>query len=322
MGYIDDKEKMKADLNDHYHKIWFLIKITFIALAALLFLFCVVLVIGLISGDTGDTEPPVIDAPSSVVGYVGQTPTYKKFITVSDNDGQKPKVEVDNSKVKINKEGTYPVYYTVTDKAGNVSKHTLRYIVKSAEYSWDALEEQIEAIVESGKVAVKGSKKEQVREIYRYVNAKSTIDFTDESNIPNINRNNWESDWIEEAVLTLDSKEGDCYSYYSLSKAFFEYFEIENKGVKRAEGYAESNDDGTHFWNVVEIEEGWYYFDATSLKGTFKDGTSNACLITQKKLDGYRASDYKKHDVEDYFYKMTTADRNRFAQDLATKELK
>ena len=107
------------------------------------------------------------------------------------------------------------------------------------------------------------------------------------------------SDWTEEAVRTLESEEGDCYSYYSLSKAFFEYFGIENVGIRRSENYEDAEEDGTHFWCVVNVEEGWYYYDATRLAGTFDDGSRNACLITEAKLKSYRGS-----HGEDYFYKM------------------
>ena len=144
------------------------------------------------------------------------------------------------------------------------------------------------------------SKTEQVKKIYAYVNSKETIYFTDESNIPDINRDSWESDWMEEAVRTLESEQGDCYSYYSLSKAFFEYFGIENIGIRRAENYEGADEDGTHFWSVVKVEGGWYYYDATRLAGSFNDGTRNACLITEAKLKSYRTS-----KGEDTFYKMT-----------------
>ena len=315
MSYMNEKEKMKADITRHYHNVWLVIKITFITLAATLAMFCLALIF------IGDTEPPKIEAPSSVVGYVGDKPAYKKFISVSDNDGSDPKIEVDASKVNTKKAGTYYVNYTVTDKAGNVSTHKLKFIVKDAKYNWDVLEDRIKEIIEDGDVKEKSSTEAQIREIYRYVNAKTTIDFTDESNTPNIDRNNWESDWIEEAILTLDSKEGDCYSYYALSKAFFEYFGIENDGVKRAEGYKGSKDDGTHFWNVVKVGNKWYYYDATSLKGTYADGIENHCLVTQEAIDEYRASDYKKHDVSDYFYKMSSSDIEKWSKKLATKEL-
>ena len=95
---------------------------------------------------------------------------------------------------------------------------------------------------------------------------------------------------------------GDCYSFYAVSKAFFEYFEIENAGIQRS---ADSSESGTHYWNIVKVEEGWYYFDATRLGGTFSDGGRNACLVTEAKLLGYKTS---KGGTEFYKLNKTNAD--------------
>ena len=303
MSYIQDKEKMKKESDAYKNKVLFLMKITFCVIAAMLLVFCVTLVVSLITGGSSknDTEAPTVVGPSGnvFVGYVGDKPIYKSMINVSDNVDERPSVNVDNSKVNPNKEGSYKVYYTVTDAAGNVTEYTLTYIVKKAEYSEAQLMEMIADKADELGITKDMTKTEQVRRIYDYVNSKDTIYFTDESNIPDINRDSWESDWTEEAVRTLESEEGDCYSYYSLSKAFFEYFGIENVGIRRSENYEDAEEDGTHFWSAVKVEEGWYYYDATRLAGTFDDGSRNACLITEAKLKSYRGS-----HGEDYFYKM------------------
>ena len=150
------------------------------------------------------------------------------------------------------------------------------------------------------------SRRKIVEDIYNYVKdptttvpANANIEFNDKrSNDPNQfnqngkkNRNGWKYDWIDEAYLTLtmDDMEGDCYTYYAVSKAFFEYFGIENVGIQRAESSSQS---GTHYWHVVNIGTSlapkWYYYDSTRLGGTFtSDGTSNSCLITEYKLSKY-----------------------------------
>lgn len=303
MSYINDKEKMNKEASIYRKRVWLVIKITFCVIAVLLLAFCVTLVISLMRGDkaNADTEPPTIIAPSgnTVVGYVGESPIYKKMIRVYDNVDPSPAVTVDNSGVNINQEGSYKVYYVVTDEAGNISRYTLTYVIKKAEYSQAQLMELIAQKASELGITKDMSKTEQVKKIYAYVNSKDTIYFTDESNIPDIDRDSWESDWTEEAVRTLESEEGDCYSYYSLSKAFFEYFGIENVGIRRSENYEGAEDDGTHFWSVVKVENGWYYYDATRLAGTFNDGSRNACLITESKLKSYRGS-----HGEDYFYNM------------------
>ena len=315
MSYISDKEKMKKDVQERKNTVLFAIKITFFAFAVALLVFCITFVLSAIFGwgedskKTDNLDPSIsqnfnIDGfdtfNGGVVGYVGQTPTFKKFIVLSDGVISDIQHNVD-----INTEGTYPVKYTITDTDGNVSYFTLQYVVKKAEYSDAMLMETIARIAEQLGITKSMTKVEQVRAIYKYVNSSSTVKFTDESNIPNIDRNKWESDWREEAVLGLESNEGDCYTYYSISKAFFEYFGIENIGIKRAENYEGAEDDGTHFWSAVNVGEGgaakWYYYDATRLNGYFNGDRSdnNACLITEEKLKTHRTS-----KGGDYFYRM------------------
>ena len=151
---------------------------------------------------------------------------------------------------------------------------------------------------------------QKVRKIYEYVNdpekngSSARIYFTDESNIPNIDRSKWQTDWVEEAYRTLKPladgearTEGDCYSYYAASKAFFAYYKIDNKGIKR--NAAESNMEGTHFWSVVNVgsaaEPMWYFYDATRLAGTFSDGSKECCLRTLDELNSYKASQSGKY---------------------------
>ena len=59
------------------------------------------------------------------------------------------------------------------------------------------------------------TKVEQVRAIYKYVNASSTVKFTDESNIPNIDRSKIKdpSNQLDEFTLVIDKKNDfDIYS--------------------------------------------------------------------------------------------------------------
>ena len=292
MSYKSDKERMKREASEYQGKVWFIIKITFIVFACLLVLFCVVFAMSTTWEEPApaDTVAPEIVGPTGnkVVGYVGEKPLYKQMVGVRDNMDDAPVIEVNNKSVNIDKEGEYKVYFRAKDKSGNVSEvYTLTYVVKSKQYSKDTLMALVAEKADELGITFEMTKKEQVIKIYSYVNNKKTIEFTNESNIPDIDRRNWEIDWVEEAIRAFDTEEGDCYTYYSLSKAFFEYFGIRNEGLQRS---PESEEEGTHFWSIVEVEEGWYYYDATRLAGKFSDGTRNACLITQSKLDSYETS--------------------------------
>ncbi len=262
---------------------------------------CVLLIVDLatdgaddnLGGNGADRQKPVITLKSgdAIYMYVGENIAWKSFVNVSDNSGSVT-LEPNASRVNKDKEGKYTVTYIATDASGNRTELDVTVIVAKKEYSQTTLMENIAKKATVLGITESMSTEQKVRKIYEYVNSKETVLFTDESNIPNINRKNWKTDWVEEAARTLESHEGDCYSYYSLSKAFFEYFGIENEGIQRE---AVANMEGTHFWSIVNIgNDTWYYYDATRLAGEFSDGTKNSCLITLQKLQGYLTSDKEK----------------------------
>ncbi len=311
MSYTNDKKNMNEQIARRKNKLILIIKITFIALSVSLVALLITLFATLFLAD----EPPVIQPASSVevVGYVGaeQAPTYKKYVTVTD-DKDTPedlltRLEVNATAVRLNKEGTYPVYYKVKDSSGNESYFTINYKLIKNDYPIEKLNEIVARIAAENGITEDLDTETKIRKIYAFAN--TIIAWSGgigTSNIPNINRNNWKTDWIQEAIRTLelyerDECEGDCYSYYSVSKAFFEYFGIKNIGLRRDMAWdnkTDSNGDrlGTHFWQIVSVDGDWYYYDATRLKGSF----TNACLITQEKLDSYVTS-----SGGTYFYKIS-----------------
>ncbi len=302
------------------------IKITVIALAASLLLTAVAVVVALVTesggGLSSDKQAPEIQGPegNAVEVFLGDAIAYKSFVKVSDDSG-KYKLKVDDSRVNADQEGTYSVTYTATDEAGNEEQYTLKLTIKRELYSRHTLMELVDKKAQMLGLSKEMSKTELVRGIYDYVNSPSkgkndaNIYFSDESNTPTQqqSRDNWENDWIEEAVRTLQMSDmkGDCYTYYSVSKAFFEYFEIENRGIQRSD---DSNEAGTHFWNVVNVgteqSPQWYYYDATRLAGKFSDGTNNGCLMTEAKLKSYKTSSggtqFYRFEKPDGFPKIAT----------------
>ena len=116
-----------------------------------------------------------------------------------------------------------------------------------------------------------------------------------QSNTPGTlnNRENWQNDWIEEATRTLDNKKGDCYSYFSLSKAFFVRLGIDHKDIQQDNSKCTIEDINTHFWCMVNIgtstNPSWYFYDATRLGGNFPTGENdnNGCLRTRAEIDNY-----------------------------------
>lgn len=309
MSYRSDMEYMKTLYEERKAAVTRLLKLSFLLLAALILITLVAIIITAAVGgfSSGDDDAPAVRGPEG--GYavisLGETISYKSLVEVSDED-ESVELTVDNSAVDPTKEGTYPVYYTATDSSGNETQYTLQLVIKKQAYSRAALMKLVEA-----RAQALGMKKDMdrallVRKIYEFVrdpNASATeanIRFTDESNTPSqkLSRESWEVDWIEEAcrTLSMERMSGDCYTYYAVSKAFFEYFGIENLGIQRSSA---AQAKGTHFWNVVNVgtksAPRWYFYDATRLAGSFTaDGTNHSCLITEKKLLSYVGSNGEK----------------------------
>ena len=61
----------------------------------------------------------------------GKTVSYKKGVTVSDNVDKDIELEIDSSKVNLNKVGSYKVVYKATDKAGNTTKKEIKVTVEA-----------------------------------------------------------------------------------------------------------------------------------------------------------------------------------------------
>ncbi len=233
-----------------------------------------------------DTEAPVITGPASISGYVGEGIAYQKDIEVTDNCFVDIDVQVDSSAVDTSKAGSYKVRYTATDKAGNSSNFELTVNIYAEKVTRDMLMSKIETLSATLGITKSMSKESQVKKIYAYVNSPK-LSAGQENIVFNGESNTDRSDWMREAYLALQSGSGDCYSYFAVSKAFFEYFEIENIDIERAKGV--TTQSGTHFWSMVNIgtekAPQWYYYDATRLAKPHKTGSG--CLFTEAQLDDY-----------------------------------
>ncbi len=337
MSYKQDLKAFYEDNAKRKKAVAFAIKITVVALAVCLLLTTVMVIVDMASdasiGDRGDTDgsgkkdrtAPIITingADDAIYVLVGETVAWRQKVSVSDESGTGKITAVDNSGVDLDKAGTYYVTYTAKDSAGNTATLKVKVVVTKSEFAYSTLMSLVEKKAAALGISKSMPKTEQIFAVYKYVNSPdktastANIKFVDESNIPAIDRANWQNDWIEEAIRTLNSEEGDCYSYYSVSKAFFEYLGIENKGIRRND--AQSDMSGTHFWSMVNIgttdKPMWYFYDGTRLAGAFPDGTNNGCLRTLAELQ-----DYVPNNGQNGFYAFDSADYPKTATDKISR---
>jgi len=314
VSYKSENQANTAEMNRRKKLAFLVLKITAFVLALMLVASTVFVIIDIVNGDLGKKTEQGADAPSLIVPtqgksikiYAGDTVSYKSLVTIPAG------YELDyTSNADLSKAGKYTVTYKLLKEGKVVETYKLTLIVEER----DVDREELMALV-GQKAAELGitkemSKVEQVRKIYDFVNSPTkgkndaNIYFNDVSNTASLdpNRENWKTMWVKEAMLTLQSMKGDCYSYFAVSKAFFEYFGIENEDIQR--GVASGLDvGGTHFWSMVNVgtkeNPKWYYYDATRLAGNFSSnaGDRNACLITLDKLESYVGSNGER----DFYY--------------------
>ena len=223
------------------------------------------------------------------MGYVGEGIAYRSGVEVRDNCFGAT-FEVDDSKVDTKTEGVYPVTYIATDAAGNTKSAVISIYIHKNRITEQMLNERIAKIASEQGMSKNLSKEELCKRIYKYVNDPGASASAARFEYIGFSNDTSRTDWRSEAYMTLQNGAGDCYSYFALAKAFFEYFDIENKDIQRSSGLTSD----THYWNMVNIgteaNPRWYFFDATRYAGKFTVGGNNGCLLTQAQLDGYKAS--------------------------------
>lgn len=233
-----------------------------------------------------DTEAPVITAPASITGSVGGTIAYKKAVSVTDNCFGDIKLDVDTSDVKLDRVGEYRVTYTATDSQGNSASCTLTLKLIAKTYTEREVMDKVAEISESLGITKTMSHEEKIVRIYGYVNSPTLSGLDVNIRFDDAEKPTNHTDWVTAAGIALyENPVGDCYTFFAVSKAFFEYFGIENLDIEREEG---ARGDGTHFWSMVNIgtksAPRWYYYDATRLQRYHKTGSG--CLFTEaQRLD-------------------------------------
>ena len=237
-----------------------------------------------------DTEAPEIAGVKHMVIYLGDTAAYRSGITVTDDLDENPKLNVDTSRVSLDKVGIYTVIYTATDASGNQSsaETTIRVMEKGAnavpiETINEAVDKVLATIIKDNM-----SKKEQVKAIYNWARKCSYSGHSDKS------------DYMQGAYVMLTERKGDCFNYYAVTKLMFDRLGIDNIDVRKVKNYAGDSD---HYWSMVSLDGGetWYHFDATPRVGNGDD----FCLVTDAFLDAYSAAHNNCHNRDKSLYPAT-----------------
>lgn len=199
-----------------------------------------------------DTVPPEVSL-SVIDIIIGEPVSYKKAVGYSDNADSKDelKLEVDNSRVDPSKVGTYKVVYTVTDTSGNstTKEGTVKVLAeKPIYYDQDVVnakaDEVLASILKDGMTQY-----EQAKAIYNWVHSK--IGYISHSE---------KGDMVRGAYEGLVDRRGDCFVYACTAKVLLTRAGIPNMDIVK------STVNPAHYWNLVDVGDGWYHFDATPRK--------------------------------------------------------
>ncbi len=261
-----------------------------------------------------DKTPPTLQGLKDLLVKTGGSVSYLSGITATDNCGGEIEIEVDTFDVDLKKEGVYPVYYTATDAAGNSTTVRMSVTVYRQEITEEMLWKKIDAVI--AKKNLKDlDREEQVREIHEYVYFNVSYNHAEETPGELSDKSNW----VRAAYEGLTTERGDCYTYFALSKAFFERLGIENMDVERAQS-AVAKVDQRHFWNFVNIGTAeapkWYHFDACQIDG--KDYPWG-CLVTDAQLADCNAEIESANGTSNYFYEYDRATIPASATETITK---
>lgn len=227
-----------------------------------------------------DTEAPVMHGVCNKLVYIGDGVSYKSGVTVTDNCDSDISIQVDNSRVDLNTEGDYPVTYSAKDRAGNETVLEIVLSVRKHAYTQeeiDVLADQVLAEI----ITPDMSDYDKLVAIYNWVRGHvSYINYSEKG------------DWIRGAYEGLALRQGDCYVYFATSKELLTRAGIANRDIEKIPTRSR------HYWNLVNIGEGWYHFDTCPRK----EDHPNFCYVDDATLMAYSDAHYRSHNYDRSIY--------------------
>lgn len=249
-----------------------------------------------------DTQPPEITGTKDLTVAVGESLSYRTWVTVTDDVDESVQLQVDSSGVNLSEPGEYQAVYWAEDSAGNRAEVTVTVTVVETVTVDDEDGGETEDVVETGgeeitldavneladeilaEITSSGmSQREKARAIYDYVH--NHIKYTGTSD---------KSSWLVGAYVGFTRGSGDCYNYFACSKALLTRAGIPNVDLTRVGG------NSRHYWQLVDVGGGYYHFDACPHPNSYP---LYSFLLTEEQVKAYTkqcSSIRKNYYVYDY----------------------
>lgn len=226
-----------------------------------------------------DTEAPAINGAKDIVVYLGDSVSYKKNVKVTDNSGAEIDLLVDAAGVNLNSVGEYQVTYSAVDYSGNETNITVALTVKERMYDIEEVNALADAVL-AKIITPEMTELEKVKAIYDY----------NMRNIGYINHSE-KGDWVRAAYEGLAEGKGDCYVYACTAKILLTRAGITNMDIVKIPAKTE------HYWNLVDIGDGWYHFDTTPRKDH-----PTIFMWTDEQMMDYSAKHNNSHNYDHEAY--------------------
>lgn len=226
-----------------------------------------------------DTQPPEIHGAVDLTYFIGETISYRKNVRVVDNCEEGTLLEVDTSGADLTTEGVYPIVYNARDAAGNTASVTVNLTVRTRMYSLEEMNVYADAVI-AEIITPDMSLRDKAWAIYSYVlNHVAYINHSDKG------------DWIQAAYEGLALRKGDCYVYACTTKALLTRAGVPNLDIAKIPTRTE------HYWNLVDVGEGWYHLDTTP-----RPDHPTIFLWTDEELMAYSALHYNAFNYDRALY--------------------
>ena len=192
---------------------------------------------------------PVIEGLEDIYLYAGETVSYKKGITVTDNLDEDVSLEIDASEVNLDVPGEYTVTYKAIDRAGNCTVESITVFVQEM----NQIELEVNRLADEllqELISEDMTKWDTCYTLWNWCRTQIKYAYSagDRSSI------------YAGAYEGLNDRSGDCYAYYATFTLLLQKCGIDTIEVRRVNG--ESN----HWWNLVNLGDGWYHCDSSPRK--------------------------------------------------------
>ena len=239
-----------------------------------------------------DVTPPTILGVKDITVYAGDTVAYRSGVSVTDDRDENPALTVDSANVDLITAAASTETYTATDYTGNSATATATVSVREKQPGYadigviyEAADKLLTQIVKDGM-----NTEEQVRAVAQWVRYNCL--FTGSS---------VKDDWLQGAYRMINTRQGDCFNYFALTKLLLERLEIPNIDVVKVKNHEW---DSNHYWSLVSLDGGatYYHVDTTPRKDT-----TTFILVTDSFMDNYSANHRNCFNRDKSLYPATPA---------------